>query len=636
MAYDSNINPGNPPLVWSRIRDAFDKINANFTIIGSTLSREADKDIAHVESGTPQSNPVKVVCVEEHLVEDGQEIFIKDTGISQLDKNNYYVKTIDDFAFHLYTDEALTIPVDGTSYDAYASGGGTFQAFTEYASTDFENLATNVSPARTDEFNLGASDSAWQRLYVSEYSTVPGMELNGVWLGTAQIKGSSGVVDLPLGSTVNGELIINPDQTFFKSVQIDNGDRIVADDFVDTLNLLSGSGVSMSADSGAESITIENTGVTSNVAGSGIGVSSATGAVTVTNTGVRSLQSTTALPSGRTEGAGININGSTGDNLKVTNTGVLEIQAGSAALTVFTDAATGIVTITNAAPAGNSFRFIDVDSSMTPVIEANSTGGTLNFVSGSGINVTGDAGSDEVTIAFSGRADLTGSVFADDSTLLVDAVEGKIVGTVEANVTGNVIGDLTGNSTGYHTGDVKGSIFGDDSTKLIDAVEGEIYGDFYGTLRNQTWMAAYDGFLTIANGGSTGPGPIQIVASGDLDLSAGAGQTINANRNIVASGGVTGNTTGYHTGDVTGSVFADNSTMLVDGTNGVLRGTHVGDLIGSVFADNSTLLVNAVDGTLAYDPATPSDWSGDAPTTVGEAIDRLATLVKTLNGGTGA
>jgi hypothetical protein len=76
--------------------------------------------------------------------------------------------------------------------------------------------------------------------------------------------------------------------------------------------------------------------------------------------------------------------------------------------------------------------------------------------------------------------------------------------------------------------------------------------------------------------------------------------------------------------------------MLVDGTNGVLRGTHIGDVIGSVFADNSTMLVNGVDGTLYYEPGTPADWDGDAPTTVGEALDRLATLIKTLNAGTGA
>lgn len=39
---------------------------------------------------------------------------------------------------------------------------------------------------------------------------------------------------------------------------------------------------------------------------------------------------------------------------------------------------------------------------------------------------------------------------------------------------------------------------------------------------------------------------------------------------------------------------------------------------------------------LAYTATTPGDWNGSAPTTVGDAIDRLATLVKTLNGGTGA
>jgi hypothetical protein len=37
-------------------------------------------------------------------------------------------------------------------------------------------------------------------------------------------------------------------------------------------------------------------------------------------------------------------------------------------------------------------------------------------------------------------------------------------------------------------------------------------------------------------------------------------------------GNVTGDTTGYHTGDVTGSVFADDSTLLVDGTGGKIVG----------------------------------------------------------------
>lgn len=62
----------------------------------------------------------------------------------------------------------------------------------------------------------------------------------------------------------------------------------------------------------------------------------------------------------------------------------------------------------------------------------------------------------------------------------------------------------------------------------------------------------------------------------------------------------------------------------------------VGDIIGSVYSDSSTLLIDGTDGSIKYYPSVPGDWSGTAPTTVGEALDRLATLVKTLNSGVGA
>ena len=73
------------------------------------------------------------------------------------------------------------------------------------------------------------------------------------------------------------------------------------------------------------------------------------------------------------------------------------------------------------------------------------------------------------------RGDLIGSVFADDSSLLVDAVAGIIpAAVVSGTFTGNVSGNVTGNTTGYHTGDVKGSVFADDSSILVDAVSGTI------------------------------------------------------------------------------------------------------------------------------------------------------------------
>ena len=96
-----------------------------------------------------------------------------------------------------------------------------------------------------------------------------------------------------------------------------------------------------------------------------------------------------------------------------------------------------------------------------------------------------------------------GSVVADDSTTLVDAVlgliTGDVVGNVEGNVfstntgnivlntsaatavftgnvAGNLVGNVTGNTTGYHTGDVKGSVFADNSSILVDAVDGIFFG----------------------------------------------------------------------------------------------------------------------------------------------------------------
>jgi hypothetical protein len=97
--------------------------------------------------------------------------------------------------------------------------------------------------------------------------------------------------------------------------------------------------------------------------------------------------------------------------------------------------------------------------------------------------------------------DLTGNVFSGDNTLLVDAENGMIVGPVFSDVTGdltgnvtgdltgnvtgdltgNVTGDLTGNSDGFHTGEVRGSVFANDSTLLVDAVMGEIVGDVNNT-----------------------------------------------------------------------------------------------------------------------------------------------------------
>jgi hypothetical protein len=340
MAFNTNITPGRPPLMWSDVYDAFTQINENFDILVATVG-------------------------------DG-------SGLTPI---------------------------------------------------NFETLDTGVKPTTNNLYELGDITHAWKSVYVGPYSdTNPA---NGVWLGSAQIKGYDGIVELPAGSKVNGDLIIDPDKTFFKEIQVNNDLSIVATQFSDSFKLLSGAGVGLTVSSGADSIEIANTGIISVAAGDGISATTVSGATTVTNSGVRSLQSVASLPSGRTAGAGININGSTGDNLKITNTGVISISNG-VGITISADVATGDVTITNSAPAVNAFTQIQVDGDTVNRLQADAVSDVLNIDSGAGIALSKTVGTDTLTIAVNPVFDLKGSVFGDDSSILVDAVSNYIYGNVRA------------------------------------------------------------------------------------------------------------------------------------------------------------------------------------------------------------
>ena len=371
MAFNGNITPGAPPLLWSNIHDAFTQINENFDILVATIG-------------------------------DG-------SGLSPL---------------------------------------------------NFETLDTSLKPSTDNLYTVGDPNYRWKEVHVGEYNEVD--LLNGFWAGTAHIKGINGIIDLPTGSTVNGNLIIDPNKTFFKEIQVDNNLSIVATQFSDSFNLLSGDGINLTVNSGSDSIEIENTGIldVTTLAGSGISVSTVSGISSISNTGVRSLQSTTALPSGRATGAGININAENGDNIRITNTGVISIVSG-VGITVSTDAATGEVQITNAAPAVNAFTQIEVNGDFPNRLLADAVSDVLNINSGQGITLTKNPATDTLTITVNPVFDLKGSIFGDDSTKIVDAVENKVYaeffGNLTGNVTGNVTGDLNGNVTGNVTGDITGN-----------------------------------------------------------------------------------------------------------------------------------------------------------------------------------
>jgi len=588
-----NVEPGNPPLIWSNIELAFRNVNANFEELYATLQ---------------DSSGIEVV--------------------------------------------------------------------------DFSNLFTDVSPNVNDEYSLGTENQRWKSLYVSPFVDSTEGESNGIHLGNALIKGVNDTVDLPANATVDGNLIINPDNTFFKSFQIDSDNRIVADEFVDTINLLSGTAMRISVDSVSESITFDNIGVTELNSGSGINVSSQTGNITLTNTGVLSITNSSSLAasspysvgaSGRAPGIGIAVDTATG-NPTLTNTGVIEVQGGFG-ITVSTDAGTGIATIQNSSPAQPAFgriRLSDDPFGINDVV-AETTTDQLTLDAGYGIILTNTPASDTLKIELDQKIDINGNVYADDSTILVNGLEGNIPAN---NLIGTATIDLVGNTTGYHTGDVTGSVFGDDSNKLIDAVESKIVGPVENTAIATNTITGRSDLTMVGANGDTDGGRVIVVGGtgnggdgGDITLAAGIGSA-GVGGEITVAGGI-GSTDG---GEVTiiggigsagegGPVSISGGSGGTDGgdvtiyagpaglgyTNGVINigtfntsavnisnATITGDLIGSVFGDDSSMIIDGVNGNVVYTATTPGDWDGDAPTTVGEAIDRLATLVKTLNGGTGA
>lgn len=120
-----------------------------------------------------------------------------------------------------------------------------------------------------------------------------------------------------------------------------------------------------------------------------------------------------------------------------------------------------------------------------------------------------------ITLTGSVTGDVVGSVFADDSTILVDApagvikgpvnnasvvtnsltannIVGDVTGDLTGDVTGTLTGSLVGNSTGYHIGDVTGSVFADDSTVMIDSVSQTI--NLNGTINNHVIPTADEVF----------------------------------------------------------------------------------------------------------------------------------------------
>jgi len=197
--------------------------------------------------------------------------------------------------------------------------------------------------------------------------------------------------------------------------------------------------------------------------------------------------------------------------------------------------------------------------SATGSISYDNTSGVISFTDAV-TSVNGQTGAVVLSLSDIGvdgqlDGDLVGSVFGDDSTILVDGVNNEVVGPINSStgtitaLTSSGITMATGGGINASTGVIQGEYFyGEnaqvenylafDSTLLIDGNTGTIYG----TIDNSAG-ASFSGTVDFAGATVT-----------NLTLSS-----LNAD--------VTGNLTGNVDGDLLGSVFGDDSTLIIDGIN---------------------------------------------------------------------
>jgi hypothetical protein len=404
------ITPGSAPIVWSTVDHAFDKINANFTELYATILGET------------------IVTAGNFVI--GQQYTIVSLGTTD------------------FTLIGAPIGNVGSIFVATGVGTGSGTARPKYNNIDFESLDSNIIPNQNDTYDLGSPQKKWGSLYLS----------NTLVIGGAAITNEGLTINLPSGTRVGGDLIIDPDKAFFKEFSVNSSTSVVADQFNDVLDFNAGTGIQLTVTSTNDQINITNTGVTSLVAGTAMAVSASTGTVTVNNTGVTAI----------TAGLGMSRNTATGA-VTIVNEGIIDVDSGVGISVGARDATTGRVIVTNTLPAGNAYRIFATAGE--PNLTARSTADTITLIEGAGINITNtvasgtftnritlentgvlsltvgagltvSAATGAVTLNFNNRIDIIGSVFGDDSTAIINGIDNTVSGTT---VTGGAV-RLTGST----------------------------------------------------------------------------------------------------------------------------------------------------------------------------------------------
>ena len=232
-----------------------------------------------------------------------------------------------------------------------------------------------------------------------------------------------------------------------------------------------------------------------------------------------------------------------------------------------------------------------------------------------------------VTFVYDDAADTISATVSYPALLQdLDLNSNNIIGSGNISFTGNLTVD------GNITGDYKGSIFADDSSLMIDSVTGTFNLD--GKVQNHIVPINTD----TAEIGSVSNKFKEIYLSDNVWIgNAGIG-TNGVGINLPAGSTIDGNP--INEGGVGGQLQIDiigaDSTVIINTETNTVSGNLVGDLNGSVFGDDSSILVDAIDSRIVgridteIQPTFAYDNTGD-PT-----IDTTATFLSVTNGVDGA
>ena len=112
--------------------------------------------VSRVITSATQASPVVITTNTVHDFTEGTPVTIVDVvGMTQLNGNEYYADVLTSNTLALYEDDVLSVPLDGTGFTAYTSGG---VATGEYAGAKKINDLTDVkfnAPNFADSIMLG-------------------------------------------------------------------------------------------------------------------------------------------------------------------------------------------------------------------------------------------------------------------------------------------------------------------------------------------------------------------------------------------------------------------------------------------------------------------------------------------------